>query len=301
MFGTKRRLAAIEASLETIGETLLAIQNLLQEQALTTAHATDDMDAHNDSRLGSSGWAVERERNEFRILLSRQLTFDQLVQLLHAVKAEKSREGFLATLLVVALHVSPGRLVAILDSLEENVSELLVHMSATESVSAEIVSRLRDELLAKLEQGVHVGRSAELVASILREMDGSHMERALQSLKEGLTSDPDFLERVQNYLFTFEDLIRVDHVGIQRLLRKVEPDQLTLALKGGSEDLRELIFASMPNAEAEALPDQMDAMGPVRLDVVDQAQIAIMRAARTLDDAGEIKFVWGSGEAELVY
>ena len=44
MFGTKRRLAAIEASLETIGETLLAIQNLLQEQALTTAHATDDMD-----------------------------------------------------------------------------------------------------------------------------------------------------------------------------------------------------------------------------------------------------------------
>ena len=60
---------------------------------------------------------------------------------------------------------------------------------------------------------------------------------------------------------------------------------LTLALKGASEDLRELIFASMPNAEAEALLDQMDAMGPVRLDVVDQAQIAIMRAARTLDDS----------------
>ena len=101
-------------------------------------------------------------------------------------------------------------------------------------------------------------------------------------------------------MFTFDDLTRLDASGIQMLLRQVEKDQLGIALKGASEDLKELFFSNMSERAGKMMREDMDAMGAMRLSDVDEAQVTIVSTAKALADAGEI--VISSGEEdELVF
>ena len=102
-------------------------------------------------------------------------------------------------------------------------------------------------------------------------------------------------------MFTFEDLLRVDPAGIQVLLRQVEKDQLAMALKGASDDVKELFFKNMSERAAKMMREDMEAMGPVRLKEVDEAQANVVQTAKSLADSGEI-VISGSGEEdELVF
>ncbi len=89
-------------------------------------------------------------------------------------------------------------------------------------------------------------------------------------------------------MFTFEDLAKLTGPGIQTLLRSVDTSRLGLALKGASEKLRELFFANMSERAGKILRDDMEAMGPVRLRDVEEAQIMLVNAAKDLAAAGEI-------------
>ncbi|MBT6109678.1 MAG: flagellar motor switch protein FliG, partial [Rhodospirillales bacterium] len=101
--------------------------------------------------------------------------------------------------------------------------------------------------------------------------------------------------------FTFDDLIRVDATGIQLLLRQVEKDQLTIALKGASDDVQDLFFSNMSERAGKMLREDMEAMGAVRLKDVDEAQSAVVQVAKALSDAGEIVISTGGEDDELVY
>ena len=108
-------------------------------------------------------------------------------------------------------------------------------------------------------------------------------------------------ERIKALMFTFEDLLRVDPAGIQILLRQVEKDQLAMSLKGASDEVKDLFFKNMSERAAKMMKEDMEAMGPVRLKDVDEAQANVVATAKTLADSGEI-VISGSGEEdELVF
>ena len=102
-------------------------------------------------------------------------------------------------------------------------------------------------------------------------------------------------------MFTFEDLEKLDGTAVQTLLRVADKDKLGIALKGASEVLRDLFFANMSERAGKILKEDMEAMGPVRLSDVDEAQTAIVLAAKDLADKGEILIADGSSDDELVY
>ncbi|MBT7233644.1 MAG: flagellar motor switch protein FliG, partial [Rhodospirillaceae bacterium] len=108
-------------------------------------------------------------------------------------------------------------------------------------------------------------------------------------------------ERIKGLMFTFEDLARIDPSGVQALLRQVEKDQLAIALKGGSDDIKDLFFKNMSERAAKMMQEDMEAMGPVRLKEVDEAQSNVVQTAKTLADAGEIVISGGGEEDELVF
>ena len=76
---------------------------------------------------------------------------------------------------------------------------------------------------------------------------------------------------------------------------------LATALKGASETLRDLFFSNMSERAGKILREDMDSMGPVRLREFDEAQTAMVVAAKDLSDRGEIVIAAGGGEDELVY
>ena len=103
-------------------------------------------------------------------------------------------------------------------------------------------------------------------------------------------------------MFTFEDLLKLDTSGVQTLLREVEKDKLAMAMKGSSEEIRELFFSNMSERAGKILREDMEAMGPVRLRDVDEAQVAIVNVAKELADKGELMIAEaGDEEDELVY
>lgn len=104
-------------------------------------------------------------------------------------------------------------------------------------------------------------------------------------------------QKIQDKMFVFEDLARIDDRGIQTLLREVSTDSLLLALRGADDEMKQKIFGNMSRRAAEMLRDDLEAAAPARLSEVEAAQKDILSIARRLADAGEIQL--GGGD-ELI-
>ena len=105
--------------------------------------------------------------------------------------------------------------------------------------------------------------------------------------------DPDMMQKIQDNMFTFENLTSVDNKGIQTIMRNVDPDLMMKALKGASDGVKDKFLGNMSERARGMFKDDMEALGPMRLADVEEAQKLIMRAARKLADAGDL--VLGGG------
>ena len=101
-------------------------------------------------------------------------------------------------------------------------------------------------------------------------------------------------------LFVFEDSMRLDDRSLQRVLREVDMKELSLALKGATEDLKTKYLKNMSKRAAEMLQEDMDFMGPVRVKDVEEAQQKVVNVIRSLEEQGEIVIASGGGDDMIV-
>ena len=106
--------------------------------------------------------------------------------------------------------------------------------------------------------------------------------------------DADLTMRIQDNMYTFENLTTMDNRGIQVLMRNVETDQLMVALKGATDQVKDKFFGNMSERARSMFKDDMEAKGPMRITDVEDAQKKIMRTARKLADAGELMLGGGA-------
>ena len=106
--------------------------------------------------------------------------------------------------------------------------------------------------------------------------------------------DPDLTMRIQDNMYTFENLSTMDNRGIQVLMRNVDTDQLMIALKGATEEVKEKFFGNMSERARSMFKDDMEAKGPMRITDVEDAQKKIMRTARKLADSGDLMLGGGA-------
>ena len=97
-------------------------------------------------------------------------------------------------------------------------------------------------------------------------------------------------------MFTFEDLCALDGRSIQMILREVNNDSLTLALKTASDETKDKIFANMSARAAAMIRDDLEAMGPVRLSEVEAMQQTIVKIAMKLEEEGKLVLRKGGGD-----
>ena len=101
-------------------------------------------------------------------------------------------------------------------------------------------------------------------------------------------------------MFIFEDILRVNDKGIQGVLKEVENEELALALRTSSEELKDKIFRNMSERAAQLIKEEMEFMGPVRVSDVEAAQQKIVDIVRRLEDAGEVIVAGKGGDKDLV-
>ena len=189
----------------------------------------------------------------------------------------------------------------VLGVLPENLQlEVVKRISLLERASPDVVKEV-EKLLEKKFAGVttqtmSVVGGLDTAAEIMNNLDRS-TERTLM---ERLTYEsPELAEEIRKRMFVFEDILKLDDRSVQLVLREINTQDLAVALKGASEDLKEKIFNNMSKRAQQLLKDEIEFMGPVRVKDVEEAQQKIINVIRRLEEAGEIVVAHGGGE-ELI-
>ena len=156
----------------------------------------------------------------------------------------------------------------------------------------EVDAVLQEELLSVEKGSNQILGGVQVAAEILNNCDKRTEEKILQAIED---FDEELAEKVRKLMFVFEDLAGVNDQGIRELLKEVKSEDLTLALKTASEELKRKVLGNLSKRAAQILEEDMSVMGPVRLSEVETAQQNIINAARRLEKEGKI-FLMGGGE-----
>jgi flagellar motor switch protein FliG len=244
---------------------------------------------------------VESLMEEIRGPAGRNI-WDKLANVNEAVLANYLKNEYPQTVAVVLAKVRPEHAAKVLGELPEDfAAECVMRMLAMEPVQREILEKiettLRTEFMSNLAR-TSKRDSHELMAEIFNNFDRQTEARFLAAMED---KQRDSADRIRALMFVFEDLQKLDTGGVQTLLRVADKGDLTLALKGASDALRELFLGNMSERGRKLLKDDMAAMGPVRLRDVDAAQTRIVSMAKDLAARGEIVLSDGKADDELIY
>jgi flagellar motor switch protein FliG len=228
--------------------------------------------------------------------------WEKLSNVQEEVLANYLKNEYPQTVAVVLGKITPEHAARVLSILPEELAlDVVNRMLRMESVQKEVLERvestLRIEFMSNLSQ-TRRRDAHEVMAEIFNNFDRQTETRFLTSLEE---DNRESAERIKTLMFTFDDLTKLDTGSAQTLMRHVEKDKLGIALKGAAEPVRQFFLKNMSSRAAKMLLDDMQAMGPVRLRDVDEAQGLLVNLAKDLAAKGEIVISKSRGEEELIY
>jgi flagellar motor switch protein FliG len=228
--------------------------------------------------------------------------WEKLSNVQEEVLANYLKNEYPQTVAVVLSKIGPEHAARVLAILPEDLAlDVINRMLRMEAVQKEVLERveqtLRTEFMSNLSQ-TRRRDAHEVMAEIFNNFDRQTETRFLTALEE---ENRESAERIKTLMFTFDDLTKLDTASSQTLMRHVEKDKLAVALKGASEPVRQFFLSNMSTRAAKMLMDDMQAMGPVRLRDVDEAQTLLVNLAKDLAGKGEIVISKTRGEEELVY
>jgi flagellar motor switch protein FliG len=227
--------------------------------------------------------------------------WDKLGNVNEAVLANYLKNEYPQTVAVVLTKVKSEHAARVLSMLPESFAmEVVMRMLRMESVQKEALEGVEKTLKAEFMSNLARAQrrdAHEMMAEIFNNLDRQSESRILAALEE---RNRDAAERIRSLMFTFDDLVRLDGQGVQVLLRNVPKEQLILALKGASENLRDLFLKNMSERAGKMFKEDLAGLGPVRLREVDEAQAAVVVMAKDLAAQGQIVLQEGR-EDEMVY
>jgi flagellar motor switch protein FliG len=228
--------------------------------------------------------------------------WEKLSNVQEEVLANYLKNEYPQTIAVVLSKIRPEHAARVLSILPEELAlDVVARMLRMEAVQKDVIERveqtLRTEFMSNLSQ-TRRRDAHEVMAEIFNNFDRQTETRFLTALEEG---NRESAERIKTLMFTFDDLIKLDTGSAQTLMRHIDKDKLGVALKGASEAVRQFFLSNMSTRAAKMLVDDMQAMGPVRLRDVDEAQVLLVNLAKDLAAKGEIVIAKQRGDEELIY
>jgi flagellar motor switch protein FliG len=228
--------------------------------------------------------------------------WEKLSNVQEEVLANYLKNEYPQTVAVVLSKIGPEHAARVLAILPEELAlDVINRMLRMEAVQKEVLERveqtLRTEFMSNLSQ-TRRRDAHEVMAEIFNNFDRQTETRFLTALEE---ENRESAERIKTLMFTFDDLTKLDTASSQTLMRHIEKDKLGVALKGAAEPVRQFFLSNMSTRAAKMLMEDMQAMGPVRLREVDEAQALLVNLAKDLAAKGEIIISKSRGEEELIY
>ncbi len=200
----------------------------------------------------------------------------------------------IATILV---HLDRAQASGVLELLHERVrNDVLLRIATFGGVQPAALQELTEVL-----NGVLSGQGAKrskmggvrAAAEIINTMSASAEEEVVKALS---AVDSDLTDRIIDEMFVFENLADIDDTAVQVILREIDFNVLSIALKGVSENLLQKFTRNMSKRASDMLLEELAAQGPIRMSRVDEEQRNILQVARTLAENGTITLSRGDEE-----
>ncbi|MGE5381112.1 MAG: flagellar motor switch protein FliG [Methylocystaceae bacterium] len=206
------------------------------------------------------------------------------------------------TIALILAYMEADKSSIILSALSpDRQADVARRIALMDTTSPEIVKEVERVLERKLSsvvpQELTIAGGVKSVVEILNRVDRGTEKTIMETLE---VQDPELAEEIKKLMFVFEDLVNIDDRSIQRLLREVESQDLSMALKGASDEVSQKIYRNMSKRASDMLREDMEFMGPVRLRDVEDAQQRIVNIIRKLEEAGEIVVARGGGDEIIV-
>ena len=224
--------------------------------------------------------------------------FQELENVSPRILAQILRNEHPQTLALILGHLHPDQAAELIQHLPAGVrAEVLMRLAKLEAVAEEMLMEVDKVLQSQLiamggKEGKKVG-GIPSVAEILNAVDRNTEEEVLSEIEEESTQ---MAEDIRNLMFVFEDIKAVDDVAIRELLKEVSNEDLTVALKGASEDLRDKFFKNLSERASAMIKEDLEIMPPKKLSEVEAAQQNIVKTVRRLEDEGKIVISRGGSD-----
>lgn len=202
----------------------------------------------------------------------------------------------------ILVHLEADQTAAVLKNFTERTrNEVMLRIATLEGIQPTALKDLNEVLFKVLAGGDKIRKTSmggvKTAAEIINMMGTTIESAVIESIRE---FDAELAQKIMDKMFVFEDLLKLDPKSVQMVLKEVSSDSLVVALKGATNDLRELVLSNMSTRAAEALREDLESRGPIRLSEVENQQKEILKIVRRLSDEGQIIIGGGSEEESFV-
>lgn len=199
------------------------------------------------------------------------------------------------TIALIMCYVQPEKAATILSNfppqMQVEIAERIGMIASTAPSTIERIERVIENKFSNfVENNTEAAGGVHTLVEILNSVGRSTEKNILLDLEK---RQPELSNEVKASLFTFDDIITLDKLDVQKVLRFVDNNVLVLALKGTSDEIKEFIFSNLSSRAVENIQEEMQFMGPTRLSAVEEAQQKVVSVIRRLDEEGEIYITRG--------
>ena len=206
------------------------------------------------------------------------------------------------TIALILSYLPTSQAAAVVSSLPpEKQPDVARRIATMDRTSPDVIKEVEDVLEKKLNSLVNqdytIVGGVDSIVEILNTVDRGTEKHIMETLE---IEEPELADQIRRKMFVFEDILLLDNKSIQRVLRDVDNNDLSISLKNVSEEVQNAIFTNLSKRLASMIKEEMEFMGPVRVKDVEEAQQKIVNITRKLEDSGEIIISRGGGDEIIV-
>ena len=214
-------------------------------------------------------------------------------QILACIQGESSQ-----TIAIILSHIQSDKAALILSELPDQIkNEVSLKIGAISSVSPAVIKAIDKAVETKLsklgQREIESSGGVDSLVDILSNVDRKTEKSIIGYIEE---RNHELADEIKANMFIFDDIVRLESTAIQRILKEVNVKDIAFALKGASKDVSAVIFRNQSQRASQALKEEIDLLGKIKISQVEEAQQNIVNVIRRLDDAGEITLTRGSDD-----
>jgi flagellar motor switch protein FliG len=251
----------------------------------------------NPNGTSDSGEEEQKKKKTFK----KETHLKAIQEIEPAQLAQLIKDEHPQTIALILVNLEPDNASDILsrlsDEIRADVSFRIANLDKVLSGTMKEMDRIFEEILQNKDgMSTQEAGGVPRLAEILNAIDGGTAEQIIDEIEE---EDPDLADEIKQMMFVFDDIVLVDDKGLQKVLRSVESQELAIALKASTDEVKEKIFNNMSERAAEILKEEMEVSGAVRMKDVTDAQQKITRIVQDMERKGEL-IIAGRGGEEFI-